>query len=147
MKKNKQKRVLTILRGLSGSGKSTVAEVDYRHSTICSADHYFFDAAGKYNFNFSMLGKAHAECKEKCKKAMILGEESIVIDNTNSTIREMTPYLTLAKQYKYKVEVIRINRDIDTCILVNTKGVPENIIRRMASRFVNYPGEKIIENG
>ena len=50
-----ERRSIVIMRGIPGSGKSTIvnriveiAEGNMLHSNICSADDYFFDERGCY---------------------------------------------------------------------------------------------------
>ena len=59
-----------IMRGISGSGKSTKArEIMAKENScgnaaiICSADDFFM-ASGKYKFDASKLGQAHAWCRQ-----------------------------------------------------------------------------------
>ena len=78
--------------------------------------------------------------------ALARGDELIAIDNTNSTKKEMSHYIKLAKEFRYEVEVIRIKCDLEKAIERNTKGTPDWVIRRMYHRFTDYPNEKVIEN-
>ena len=61
-------KVLYIVRGLSGSGKTTIAH-NLTHN-VFSADDYFTTHAGDYNFDPSKLGDAHADCKSNVESAM-----------------------------------------------------------------------------
>lgn len=144
--KSKQKRTLTILRGISGSGKTTYVLNHLPKATHCSADQFFIQKDGSYKFDIRLLGAAHKYCKKRCRMALARGDELIAIDNTNSTQKEMSPYLKLAKEFGYEVEVIRIKCDLEKAIKRNTKGTPDWVIRRMYHRFTDYPNEKVIEN-
>ena len=146
MKQSKQKRTLTLIRGISGSGKSTYVKKHYPNGTVFSADQYFFKADGSYEFDLKSLGAAHASCKGRCATAMKKGISLVVLDNTNSTLRELKSYLRFAETHKYEVEVIRIICDVEVAIKRNTKDTPEFVIRRMHARFQDYPNEKLIDN-
>lgn len=125
-----------ILRGCPGSGKSTVAELlvfGITTSAICTADDYFM-VDGEYKFDSTKLGEAHSACKSKCEKAMTLGVERIVVANTNTTEKEITPYQILAEQYGYMVFTLIIeNRHGGK----NEHGVPDESIDRMEERLKN----------
>lgn len=58
--------------------------------------------------------------------------ERIVIANTNTTEREMHPYMDLARQFGYKVfSVVVENRHGGT----NVHNVPDATLEKMKSRF------------
>ena len=123
---------LYILRGIPGSGKSTVAEEIANGSVICCADDYYTDSDGVYNWYPEGIKHAHAESQNKCMQAMINGDERIVIANTNTTIKEMAPYVELAETYGYRVfSLIVENRHGG----VNAHGVPEATLSNMMRRF------------
>jgi len=141
------KRQLFIMRGASGSGKSTKAHQivsDFRNNngkgkaTICSADDYFIKD-GKYNFNPKLLGKAHGECKNNVKGAMVAEVDLIIVDCTNTRHWEMEPYIILAKKYSYKVKKITVGKfDQDSLKLYasrNKHRVSLEIIEKQAQRF------------
>lgn len=143
------KKHLIILRGVSGSGKSTVAElladigvaplygsregviVKDRPVSICCADDFFMKD-GEYKFNPAALGIAHKVCKDKCEKAMKAGEERVIVANTSTTEKEINPYIALAEEYGYMViSLIVENRHGGQ----NVHGVPSEALDKMVGRF------------
>lgn len=133
-----------IMRGTSGAGKSTYVAKNLR-GVICSADHYF-SCGGQYVFDGSRLYHAHKQCFDNAHAACEAGKEDVIIDNTNTTLKEMKRYVDLAAEYDYEVEVIRMSAPVDVASKRNTHGVPEKSVQAMADRFQDYPGE-IIVNG
>jgi len=130
-------RVLLILRGLSGSGKSTICEflpVD----RVCSADS-FFEEDGYYYFDQNQLGQAHQTCYQDALEGMNLNLPLIVIDNTNSRSNEYQRYLTLAEENNYQVkilEILTIDREMAIKFASRTKhNVPPKDVLRMLSRW------------
>lgn len=135
------------MRGLPGSGKSTKAErilSKFRdlHDTIvcmCSADDYFTDDHGNYNFDATKLGQAHGACRTKAEGAMSVGISLVVIDNTNTMQKEMNPYIKMGKSFGYKTKIVMVGgtdeEDIKLYTSRNVHGVPEEAIRRMAGRI------------
>ncbi len=120
---------LFLLRGLPGAGKSTLAEsLAIAH---CEADKYFMKD-GKYNFDASQLGKAHAWCQGECEKAMIF-EVDVVVSNTFTTERELNDYYKLANKYGYRVHSIIVENRHGG---INQHNVPEEALKRMEDRFV-----------
>ncbi|GLV31901.1 hypothetical protein CBL_07661 [Carabus blaptoides fortunei] len=105
-------KVLVILRGLPGSGKSHLARLivtttinEDPQRFIYSTDEYFL-RNGTYQFNPNMLGDAHEWNKRRVFEAMMLGMSPIVVDNTNTEMWEMKPYAGFAVQYGYAVEIM-----------------------------------------
>ena len=120
---------LIIVRGLPGSGKTTFAELlgDY----ICTADDYHMKN-GKYDWKPENIGIAHLKCQQKVEIGMKNKLSRIVVANTSTTEKEMSPYYTLAHMYGYKVfSVIVENRHNG----VNTHNVPEGTLAAMKNRF------------
>lgn len=140
-------KYLMILRGVPGSGKSTyAAKIMERFSSLykattckCSADDYFVGKDGVYRFDASKLFAAHNQCRARALAAMRTGIDLVIIDNTNTHIKEMKPYLEIAKEFGYivRVKVIGENDEdfIKLCILRNVHGVPAESIKRMAERL------------
>jgi predicted kinase len=121
-------RNLIILKGVSGSGKSTFANLIAYPCCICCADDFFVDKQGNYNFDVTKLGYAHKACQNKFDDAIkdpII--TNIVIANTN----------TKASEYKYYVEQAEKAGLTITYVVLenhhgnqNIHGVPTEVLER-----------------
>ncbi|OXB58067.1 hypothetical protein ASZ78_008407 [Callipepla squamata] len=99
-------KVLLILRGLPGSGKSTLSRILLGHSRdgiVLSTDDYFRQQDG-YTYNAAQLGDAHDWNQKRAKQAMEQGKSPVIIDNTNTQAWEMKPYVEVALEKGYRVE-------------------------------------------
>lgn len=131
-------KVLIILRGLPGSGKTSFANYMFSNN-IFEADQYFYDEEGNYNFDASKLGTAHKWCQLRVEHAMEDNRESngnyyseIVVSNTSTTEKELKPYLDLADKYGYKVVSLVVeNRHGNKSV----HGVPDETLEKMRNRF------------
>lgn len=133
-------KTVTIMRGISGSGKSTYIKKNFDSSAvICSADHFFIDSSGDYKFDPSKLGAAHSKCKQKFKDALESGVTAIVVDNTNTMLKEMKLYVELALFFNYKVNIVRLEAPVDVCAKRNAHGVPSEVVQRMSDRMQDIP--------
>jgi len=131
-----------IMQGTPGSGKSTEASGFGPDATIVSADHYFEDPiTGEYRFNPAKLGEAHASCMRSFLRACedASAASVIVVDNTNITIDQMSPYYLVARAYKASVEVRRVACDPEVAAARNSHGVPRETVLRMARMMQDPP--------
>ncbi|XP_030331469.1 NEDD4-binding protein 2-like 2 isoform X2 [Strigops habroptila] len=99
-------KLLLILRGLPGSGKTTLSRVLLGQShdgIVFSTDDYFRQQDG-YTYNAAQLGDAHDWNQKRAKQAMEQGKSPIIIDNTNTQAWEMKPYVEVALEKGYRVE-------------------------------------------
>ena len=136
-----------LMRGISGSGKNTYISKHFPEAFVCSADDYFVDPSGNYNFDRRKLGSAHGGCKEKFIKALHSREPLIIINNTNTMLREMNPYVKPARRQGYRIECIRLDVPVEVAHARNVHGVPYGAVKAMAERMANVPTdwhEKVI---
>ena len=123
-------KVLYIVRGIPGSGKTTLA--NQLTANVFEADHYFYDNDGNYNFIPSEIREAHKECQQFVRYAMESGIKKIAVSNTFTQEWEMKPYFELAETHGYKVfSIIIENRHGGT----NEHGVPDEVLTKMRERF------------
>ena len=111
-------KILYLLRGVPGSGKSTFSKtilaglgIDTTNDTIVkqhvlSTDDFFTDRDGKYNFNPKNLGFNHQQNQDRAEREMGFGTTPLFIDNTNISAWEMKPYVDLADRFGYQVIVV-----------------------------------------
>lgn len=131
-------RVL-ILRGISGSGKSTYIRDHLPGAYVCSADDFFIDSAGDYKFNPHKLGEAHRWCYSKFLTALSDWRETVVVDNTNTQLFEFYGYVQLAWAYGYLVQVVRMDTPVAVAAARNLHGVPDVSVKAMQDRFQPLP--------
>ena len=146
-----------IMRGIPGSGKSTVAKMLTKPEFICSADDYFMKD-GVYTFVQHEIGKAHQACLKKfvdllhaynAKAEYDLGfrldaeDVIVVVDNTNLRRWEYETYVKVAELAGWLVEFTEFvpPRDntlgdyVRLCASRNAHGVSPNQCMRMASIY------------
>jgi len=128
-------RNLILLRGVSGAGKSTVAEL-FTDAHIISTDDFFM-VDGKYQFDANSLVENHMKCTAQADKAMNIAEDNdvnhtLIVHNTFTKQWEMTPYMILAEKYHYTVHTIIVeNRHGSNSI----HDVPADSIKAQRDRF------------
>lgn len=117
--KEAPEKLLIVMRGVPGSGKSTKAkELQAKGGgQIFSTDDYpglySNDPDGKVNFHGMegpegeppMIAKAHAWNQERADKAMAAGVSPVIIDNTNVKMYEAKPYYLMAQRHGYAVAI------------------------------------------
>lgn len=135
----KYRGTLYILRGLPGSGKTTLA---YRligdSGVMYAADDYYYDDEGVYRWDPSKIGAAHSQCQRRVKEALELGVPVVVVHNTNTMRKEMKPYLDMAKENDYMVNVVSVfdgGLTDEQLAARNSHNVPVEAISKMRKRF------------
>ena len=138
---------IVILRGISGSGKSTYAKKlesqvvkeggePYR----VSADQYFLSGGG-YAFDPAKLPEAHNSCLRRYMAGANdiyreLGHiDLIIVDNTNTQLWEMAPYVAIAEAYNIPYEIVHVVCPVEVALERNAHNVPEDTLRKQADRF------------
>ena len=132
-------RKLTLIRGLPGSAKSTLAQIIVNKNpltTIRFEADFFFMKDGVYTFKGEDLWRAHAMCQNQARYHLS-NEKDVVVANTFTTLEEMQPYLDM----KYdSIEIIKCINSFGSVHDVN-----EDVIQRMRDRWEDVVGETINE--
>lgn len=124
-------RKLILIRGIPGSGKSTMA-FKMTHpifTRYLEADMYFMDSAGNYKFDPAKLGKAHNWCQEETDKLLGEGLE-VIVSNTFTTKKELKPYFDIAKKYNIVPNVMLCQNTF-----TSVHNVPKETMVKMMWRF------------
>lgn len=131
-----QDRIIYLMRGLPGSGKSTMASG--LGGLVFSTDDFFM-VDGQYRFDPEKIAEYHQKNIDRTEVAMKTGEPLIVIDNTNILAAHMRPYVLLADQYGYRVEIRMPTTpwmwDVDILAERNSHHVSRDILLRMKNAF------------
>lgn len=170
---NKENKTIYIMRGVPSGGKSFAARklAQETGGVIFSTDDQFGADAEEYRTNISKaiadnkMGHYHMLNQIKAIEAMKSGQSPIIIDNTNTTKSEMTPYFLAGKKFGYEVKFVEPSdvkspwmqlgipellktKDPNELQLAASKlasrskethNVPQEAILRMLSRFEQEP--------
>lgn len=140
-------KILFVMRGCPGSGKSSTAKKLGEGGVVLSTDDFFVED-GRYVFNPTRLGEAHDWNIKRALKAISEGVSPIVIDNTNVLGWQAKPYVQAALAAGYDVKIAEPSspwwkkhkpgmsdeektRMADELGYRNEHGVPADVIRKM----------------
>jgi|AZIC01.1.fsa_nt_gi predicted kinase len=118
---------IVLIRGVPGSGKTTMAERDFPSHIHVEADMYFVKD-GKYCYEPTLIKDAHKWCQEKTRDAIKQGK-SVVVSNTFIKVWEMNPYFGM----NVPVRVL-----VATGNYSNIHNVPKETILRMKAKFETF---------
>ncbi|EOQ97066.1 AAA domain protein [Leptospira wolbachii serovar Codice str. CDC] len=128
------KKTLLALRGIPGSGKTTLAKTLSlsNGAPIFSIDSYFENELGEYTFEFQKNHIAYKECESKTKEALEEGIPFVIVDNTFTLDWELKPYERLANEFGYLFFVVTVeNRHGGK----NIHQIPEEQIEKMKAKY------------
>lgn len=119
---------LILIRGLPGSGKSTIANefTKYESTEHLEADMFW---GLDYNFDINRIKEAHEWCQAKTRKALDI-YDTVVVANTFTTKKELKPYFDIAKEFGIVPNVILAQGNWK-----NIHNVPQEALDRMKARF------------
>lgn len=128
------KKTLLALRGIPGSGKTTLAKTLSlsNGAPIFSIDAYFENEVGEYTFDYKNNHLAYKDCESKTKEALKEGISFVIVDNTFTLDWELAPYERLAKEFGYLFFVVTVeNRHGGK----NVHQIPEEQIEKMKAKY------------
>ena len=128
-------KILYIIRGLPGAGKSTEA-----HKIGCLViepqDHYSTQA-GKYKWRIEEIEMADKAALEMIRTAME-HELDIAIAEILPKLDDIAPYLRLAKEYGYTAKVRDLKISIEESARRGTHKVPEADTTQMFAEWEDW---------
>lgn len=140
---------LTIMRGISGSGKSTKAKQLVGNGVIHSTDDVI-SSMGNYTDifadmiarkDFSNLQKAHQTNLRNAINSMKDGKTPVIIDNTNLSPWESKAYVKAALEMGFddkNIEIVNVGTggaSAEELAKRNTHGVPLDKIKAMIDKY------------
>lgn len=131
-------RYAFVMRGIPGSGKSTVARMIAEsfknqgdrasiHSTddLCMVD-------GEYQFDVELAPARHAQNLENFKDSLERGIPCVIVDNTNVKTEQYIPYVSAAQVAGYRVVFVELPHPPPLeAASRNAHGVPLEVINQM----------------
>ena len=131
-------RVMILIRGVPGSGKTTFAEWIMERTNWISggypaqvcADRFMVNDQGMYEFNTVLLEAAHKGCIAMAEQYLKDDRSPVIVHNTFSRDWEMEPYRALAECYGAQLFVIEMSQQFE-----NVHDVPEEVVNQMKERF------------
>lgn len=121
--------ILTLVRGLPGSGKSTYA---YKHveAFLLEADQFFVDMVGNYAFDGRLLKIAHEWCYSQTV-LLLRRKKDVVVCNTFTQLWEINRYLEIPNLLTdVEIHIVEMRTQYQ-----NVHGVPEEKLKQMAARW------------
>lgn len=126
---------LVVLRGLPGSGKSTLVRILNSNNLFpsFSIDDYFTNQeTGKYEFNFSNNHLAYKQCLQNVENEMQKSTEKIFVHNTLTLEWELKEYLQLCTKYNYAIFVVTCEKYHEG---KNMHQVSDEQLKKMAEKY------------
>ena len=131
-----RKKKMIIMRGISGSGKSTKARALGESGVVLGSDDFW---GPEYNFDKSKIGEAHQWNQMRVLDALQKGISPIVVDNTNVAMYEIRPYVEMAIKHDYEIDFQEPETswkfDAEQLAKRNQHNVPIDVIESMLERW------------
>lgn len=144
---NQGYRIMIVMRGAPGSGKSHLAKSiidttmngDYDNH-IFSTDDFFYDKKTKrYVYNRDFLDAAHNANQAKVTQRALNGWSPIIVDNTNMKLWEMVPYVREGVRNGYLIKILESNtpwaKSSGRLASRNKHNVPKLTIDKMLTNY------------
>ncbi len=129
---------LVLIRGLPGSGKSTMAKALARAGfEHFEADTYHLNNEGDYCFDRAKAKAAHEWCQQETRKTLERGKQ-VVVSNTFTQLWEMAPYFDMAKALGIEPNVLEAKGNWQ-----NVHDVPAEVMEHMRARWEPLSNAKV----
>lgn len=120
---------MILVRGLPGSGKSTIAKNLIGWYMHVEADMFWVDDEGTYEFDAKRIGEAHTWCQMQTADLLTAGF-NVVVSNTFTTKKELAWYFEIARDFDCVPQIITCQGQYGSI-----HGVPDEVVTRMRDRF------------
>lgn len=97
-------RIIYLIRGLPGSGKSTLGKMLTEMSI--AADDWMQNEYGQYSFQPKLLQYAHESCQRTFKLLLANTDINISVCNTFSQYWEIRPYVHICREHRVPYVII-----------------------------------------
>jgi len=129
---NEQPKTLYIVRGLPGSGKTTLAESITANYVEADMFHYrTIDGESVYDWKPENVRRSHEWCHEQVELFMEMGEPKVAVSNTSTREKEFKSYIELAEKYGYRFFVLTTENYHGG---TSSHDVPEGTLEAMENR-------------
>jgi hypothetical protein len=124
-----------VYQAISGAGKTTHHKEHFPHARVYTTDNFFMKD-GEYLFDSKKLGEAHDWNFRQFIIGCETGEPEIVVDNTNTSVWEIAPYIRVAEIHGYEVTIIRLLCAPEIAFERNAHNCPLDAIRGQHERLM-----------
>lgn len=130
---NDSSRTLYILRGLPGSGKSTLGRKLAPNSNV-AADDFMVNEEGVFTYDVTRIKEVHEKCQAQVLSWLREKVPVIAVHNTASRFWEFEPYIKMANEHEYSPIVLECQNAWGS-----VHGVPEVFMDKLADQWEGTP--------
>ena len=131
--------ILYIVRGIPGSGKSTLIKKITKN--IVELDDYYNEKYGYYKFSYDEVPQSHKYALNKIEKMMIDKLDEIAVIDSFIKNKDFDQYKKLAIKYNYKPIEIIVHSDFK-----DIHNVPIKRLEEMCNEFEFMPNKSFLNN-
>lgn len=127
-----------IMRGVPGSGKSTIAKLLAGEIGVIHSTDYYFYIQGVYSHDPSLLSQNHEKNFRAFCESLKKDVPIVICDNTNVERAHFARYISAAKAAGYHVDIVAMpHPDPEVAAIRNEHGASSKTIRQMITDWEN----------